>query len=114
MTQTDNLHLKKPAADDFYNVDDFNENFDAIDAAIAEKASAAHTHTKSDITDFPDLNPFVLVTKAEFEALLKSGQDSHDTYYIITDIDSGTLEEGGLAAISGSNDMNTFLAEVVE
>lgn len=96
MTYTDNLRLKKPAADDFYNVDDFNENFETIDAALKEKATV------------------VSVTKAEFEALLKSGQDSHDTYYIITDIDSGTLEEGGLAAISGSNDMNTILAEVVE
>lgn len=57
MTQTDNLHLKKPGADDFYNVEDFNENFDAIDKAVTEKAPAAHTHTKSEITDFPKSLP---------------------------------------------------------
>lgn len=57
MTQTDNLHLKKPGADDFYNVEDFNENFDAIDKAVTEKAPAAHTHTKSEITDFPESLP---------------------------------------------------------
>lgn len=57
MIQTDNLHLKKPSADDFYNVDDFNDNFDTIDAAIAEKASSTHTHKTSDITDFPESLP---------------------------------------------------------
>lgn len=57
MIQTDNLHLKKPSADDFYNVDDFNDNFDTIDAAIAEKASSTHTHKTSEITDFPESLP---------------------------------------------------------
>ena len=30
-TNTENLNLKKPAQEDFYNVDDFNENFQKID-----------------------------------------------------------------------------------
>lgn len=57
MTETTNLHLKKPDADDFYNVDDFNDNFDAIDEAVAEKADAEHTHKISEITDFPESFP---------------------------------------------------------
>lgn len=30
-TYTPNLGLKKPASDDFYNIEDFNANFDKID-----------------------------------------------------------------------------------
>lgn len=33
-TLTSNLKLKKPLQTDFYNVADFNENFDAIDSAV--------------------------------------------------------------------------------
>ena len=34
MTQTDYYNLKKPAASDYYNVSDFNDNADRIDAAL--------------------------------------------------------------------------------
>lgn len=37
-TETTNYKFKKPAPDDFYNIEDFNANFDAIDKAIAEIA----------------------------------------------------------------------------
>lgn len=57
MTTTTNLALKKPDADDFYNVDDFNENADIIDTAVAKmagdisgKAPANHTHSATDVT----------------------------------------------------------------
>ena len=43
-TTTTNLGLKKPAANDFYNIQDFNDNADLIDEAVAGKADAAHTH----------------------------------------------------------------------
>lgn len=33
---TPNLGLKKPAKEDFYNVDDFNDNADALDATLKE------------------------------------------------------------------------------
>ena len=36
MEYTDKLKLKKPGGSDFYNIDDFNENADAIDAAIKD------------------------------------------------------------------------------
>lgn len=64
MEYTPNLNLKKPSDDDFYNVKDFNDNADAIDAAIkanqtaiAGKAPTSHTHTKSQISDFPTSMP---------------------------------------------------------
>ena len=34
MTQTDYYNLKKTAASDYYNVSDFNDNADRIDAAL--------------------------------------------------------------------------------
>lgn len=33
---TPNLGLKKPAREDFYNVDDFNDNADILDATLKE------------------------------------------------------------------------------
>ena len=36
-TNTENLGLKKPGQEDFYNVDDFNENFDKIDEFASRK-----------------------------------------------------------------------------
>lgn len=34
MNYTEDLKLKKPEPDDYYNIDDFNENADTVDAAI--------------------------------------------------------------------------------
>lgn len=39
MTETENLHLKKPSQEDFYNVDDFNLNSDLLDAKIGDMAT---------------------------------------------------------------------------
>lgn len=63
MTETSNLHLKKPAGEDFYNVADFNDNADILDAAykylsdaqaqlgdgLNGKAPENHTHTPESI-----------------------------------------------------------------
>ena len=34
-TSTPNYNLKKPAPEDFYNIQDFNDNMDLIDQALA-------------------------------------------------------------------------------
>ena len=47
-TKTTNYNLTKPAQTDYYNVDDFNNNFDIIDTEL--KANTNHTHTASSIT----------------------------------------------------------------
>jgi len=36
MNTTDNLHLKKPETSDYYNVGDFNDNMDILDAKVHE------------------------------------------------------------------------------
>ena len=36
MTRTDKYNLKKPGLDDLYDVGDFNDNADSIDAALSE------------------------------------------------------------------------------
>lgn len=36
-TETTNYKLKKPAQEDFYNIDDHNTNMDIIDAALITK-----------------------------------------------------------------------------
>ena len=52
---TENYNLKKPAQEDFYNVEDFNNNADVIDKemkAVSDKAAAAlpaSSYTAADI-----------------------------------------------------------------
>lgn len=48
MNYTTNLNLKKPEGTDFYNVGDFNDNADIIDAALQGKADAADLAGKVD------------------------------------------------------------------
>ena len=83
MQKTTNYALKKPELTDNYDVADQNANMDVIDAKLKEnnssvkthindtvvhitseerttwngKANATHTHTKSEITDFPTSLP---------------------------------------------------------
>lgn len=40
-TFTENYNLIKPDANDYYDIQDFNENMDAIDALMAEQETAA-------------------------------------------------------------------------
>ena len=39
-TYTENYSLIKPDAEDFYNIDDFNENMDVIDETMTKQAEA--------------------------------------------------------------------------
>ncbi len=78
MKETTNLKLKLPEPTDFYNVQDMNDNTNAIDAAFAElqngqdgvseavkniseevgkKAESDHTHNIEDIENFPESMP---------------------------------------------------------
>lgn len=41
MTETEILKLKKPAENDYYNVQDFNDNMDKLEAAAAEEKAKA-------------------------------------------------------------------------
>ena len=52
MQTTDNYGLKKPEASDFYNVEDFNENMDKIDAAIDNALSDAKDYTDDELEDY--------------------------------------------------------------
>lgn len=44
MELTENYGLKKPDENDFYNVEDMNENMDKIDAELKNRANKSHTH----------------------------------------------------------------------
>lgn len=46
---TSKLNLKKPEQNDFYNVDDFNGNFDIIDEKLGEAYTADNKPTSDDI-----------------------------------------------------------------
>lgn len=48
MDLTTNLSLKKPAQADNYNVDDFNDNMDTLDAELGGHVAAAMPHFFTD------------------------------------------------------------------
>lgn len=50
MEFTPNYNLKKPAAEDFYNVNDYNENADIIDAELSNKVNKSE-YTANDVLD---------------------------------------------------------------
>lgn len=122
-TQTPNFGLVKPAPEDFYDIADFNGNADTIDTALqdikdtadaavpaAEKgrpggvAKTEHTHTKSQITDFPTALPAdggnsATVggkTPADFAAAVHTHTKSQ-----ITDFPTALPADGGNAATVG-------------
>ena len=55
MKLTNFLKLKKPESIDYVQIEDLNENMDLLDGKVKElsETPAPHTHTKSQITDFP-------------------------------------------------------------
>ena len=60
MEYTANLNLKKPEQDDFYNIENENDNMDKIDTEIAKKADKTEVLTKTNTTAFTpteDYNP---------------------------------------------------------
>lgn len=61
MKYTPNYGLKKPEQDDFYNVEDFNENADIIDQALKahDDTLATHLaeHLRIEIGVVPSENP---------------------------------------------------------
>ena len=73
MTFTDTLRLKKPDAEDFYDVGDFNENFDAIDAAVKN-------------------SQIVYITTSELKALIEAGTANKNATYAVTDYISGDFD----------------------
>ena len=52
-TETTNYGLKKPVQEDFYNVDDFNNNFDIIDKKMKEIETAASGGTTYENVEIP-------------------------------------------------------------
>lgn len=60
MEYTTNLNLKKPEQDDFYNIENENDNMDKIDTEIVKKADKTEVLTKTNTTAFAptgDYNP---------------------------------------------------------
>ena len=63
MKYTKNLNLKKPEQDDFYNVENDNDNMDKIDAEIAKKADKTEVLTKTNTTAFTPTGDYQPATK---------------------------------------------------
>lgn len=51
METTSNLGLKKPAANEFYSIDDFNYNADKIDEEVNAVKLVKHTHSNKTVLD---------------------------------------------------------------
>lgn len=111
MTNTENLNLKKPASTDFYNVDDFNENFQKIDD-FAKNVVRANDAGKIDNELLPEMDYVetetfgehglgnVLVSGTE----VKIGVDSHvgENGGVVIGVDSHVGVGGGVAVGNGA------------
>jgi hypothetical protein len=76
MKYTPNYGLKKPEQDDFYNVEDFNENADIIDEKLKEAEAAAeavqaalNAHLADNEQQFLDVNLNIIDMAVELETL---------------------------------------------
>lgn len=54
MQLTSNYKLKKPETNEYYNVEDFNENADIIDRTLKKAIEAAGSHAKKHAADGED------------------------------------------------------------
>ena len=63
MEYTANLNLKKPGQDDFYNIENENDNMDKIDTEIAKKADKTEVLTKTNTTAFTPTGDYQPATK---------------------------------------------------
>lgn len=95
MTETSNLHLKKPEATDFYDVGDFNSNADTIDSEIAR--------LRAYVSELPDSESLTIQ--------LNSKADSTHTHTAATSAAAGFMtaaDKAKLDGISASADSVSF------
>ena len=89
------------------------ENVDGVEEALAEKAAASHTHTKSQISDFPSSMPASDVkawAKADAKPTYSASEvgaapASHthdDRYYTETEMDTKLAGKAGTSVASAS------------
>lgn len=76
MKYTEHYNLKKPDQEDFYNVDDFNENADIIDAELKRLADNSNSIPKSIFTEG---NQFI-VSNQDKEPTVKTIDDVKDMF----------------------------------
>lgn len=83
MTYTDNLNLNKPDLDDFYNIDDMNENMEIIDDMGGDVAQLKIDITKAELTGKE-------LTTQEYEEGIEAGTitDHDDIDYYLTDYEN--------------------------
>ena len=81
---TENLGLKKPAQEDFYDVDDFNGNADIIDAQITE--------LKKSVSDGKEKVAVAITKRGVITAADAAFQTMADNIEAITTIEQGTAD----------------------
>ena len=104
MKYTENYNLCKPENDDFYNVNQFNENADTIDTELKAHENAIETlrqekNALSDIVYKKTVNSGVaadsdpnITTLAKVRTKHENCPTSNDIYTIITAFTDGTAE----------------------
>ena len=69
MNTTTNFNLKKPEGTDFYNVEDFNDNADIIDAELLARIKTYTINTNTDVNTLTTPGVYTLVLGATYENL---------------------------------------------
>lgn len=105
MKQTINYKFIKPDLTDVVDIEVLNTNMDTIDLELNKKSNIKHTHTKSEITDFPKTLPADggIADSAKFSKALmqldKRNTNEAPSYYIKNHYQTSVLELKDTSAI---------------
>ena len=69
MQETEKYKLKKPSTEDFFNIEDFNENTDKIEQALKENAENLDLKIADVNNNFGDIKPHAFLEQISEEYL---------------------------------------------
>ena len=78
MKYTSNLNLKKPEQDDFYNIENENDNMEIIDSEFYKKADKTTVLSKTNTDEFTPTQPYHPSTKKYVDDSIAEKVDKED------------------------------------
>lgn len=106
-TFTENYNLIKPGEEDYYDVQDFNENMDTIDGQMAETERELKSISEKIGTSTQGNSIFQLLEKGEAEAYYRPADTVQKSYQNVT----LATNTGGMGMSTGVIKLATFYAK---
>lgn len=101
-TQTANYNFKKPAQTDYYNINDFNDNMDAIDTAIKENSNGLKTIPIHRTTIKTSEISSSKIAKDQYIVVAEKGHYSNGSALILVEASGSLMHHSLILSISSS------------